>query len=86
VSDLCTTEDLGLLATTRKLDYENLRIVQNVWREIESHIGKNERPERSLSRLWGVGGGEEIEWEGSPGNLSEKQLVCLLTFPLFSHY
>jgi len=28
----------------------------------------------------------EKQWEGSPGILSEKQLVCLPTFPLFSHF
>ena len=45
----------GLQATTRILDYENLGVVQNVWREIESHIGKELRPSNPLPRLWGVG-------------------------------
>ena len=56
-NNLCPTEDFrspGLYRKTRLLKFVH---TPNICREIESHIGKDERPRRSLSRLWGVGWG-----------------------------
>ena len=55
-NNLCPTEDFrspGLYRKTRLLKFVH---TPNICREIESHIGKDERPRMSLSRLWGVGG------------------------------